>query len=251
MFGRKYFLFPVMLVPVIVLSCNTAYQAQSVQYRDYRINGMGRSDSSIAQLIRPYGDSVWRSMSAVIAESETELPKQQPEGPLNNLLTDAMVAMAQQNYKVPVDAAFLNYGGIRLPALPAGKITRGKIFELSPFDNILVLLQLKGDVFQSFLDHMAAKGGWPCSGVHWQISADKKARNVRVGTAPLDPAKTYTIATVDYVANGGDDCTMLRSIPQINNGYLFRDAIIEYFSQLNHEGKKLAAKTENRVTHAE
>ncbi|MBL0145080.1 MAG: 5'-nucleotidase C-terminal domain-containing protein [Chitinophagaceae bacterium] len=44
----------------------------------------------------------------------------------------------------------MNYGGIRLPAIPAGNITRGKIFELAPFDNIIVLQKISGKTFQAF-----------------------------------------------------------------------------------------------------
>lgn len=250
MFVKKAILLPLALLPVYLLSCTTtSYQAQSVQYKDYRIDSGSLPDSSLLVLIKPYGDSVNKSINAVIAESEAELTKQQPEGTLNNLLADAMLVMAKENYKVPVDASFMNYGGIRLPALPAGNITRGKIFELSPFDNVLLLLKVRGDVLQSFLDHTARKGGWPCAGISYQVS-NGKAVNVRIGGVTLDAGKTYTIATIDYVANGGDDCSMLRNIPQVNNGYLLRDAIIAYFMQQAREGKKLSAKLENRVTNA-
>lgn len=234
----------------LAISCKTAYQAQSVQYKDYRISANGRADSALLQLIRPYADSVNKSMNDVIAVSEAELQKQQPEGTLGNVLADAMLAMARQHYKVPVDAGFINYGGIRLPSLPAGNITRGKIFELSPFDNTLVLLTIPGGVLQQLLDHISNKGGWPCAGISWQIK-NKKAVNVLIGGVPLNATKTYTISTNDYVANGGDDCSMLRTVPQTNNGYLFRDAVIAYFKQLTAEGKKISAKTENRISNAE
>ena len=54
-----------------------------------------------------------------------------------------------------------------------------------------------------------------------------------------------------YVANGGDDAEMLRNISQQNNGYLFRDGIIYYLSELNKKGIKISSKIENRVTNAE
>ena len=53
------------------------------------------------------------------------------------------------------------------------------------------------------------------------------------------------------MANGGDDCVMLKTIPQINNGYLFRDAVLDYMADINKQGKKIAATIENRVTNAE
>jgi hypothetical protein len=44
---------------------------------------------------------------------------------------------------------------------------------------------------------------------------------------------------------------MLRSIPQITNGYLMRDAIIDYIKKRKSEGKNISANIENRITNAE
>jgi 2',3'-cyclic-nucleotide 2'-phosphodiesterase (5'-nucleotidase family) len=235
---------------VLSVSCKTAYQPQSVTYVDYHLTQNGKQNDDLAKLLQPYSDSINKSMNAVVAVSETELVKNQPEGTLGNILADAMLAKAKQSYKVNIDAAFINYGGIRLNAIPAGDITRGKIFELSPFDNIIVLQKLNGKILQAFLNHISNKGGWPVSGMQWQIK-NKAAVNVLINGKPIDETAIYTVALADYVANGGDDCIMLKPVPQINNGYLFRDAILEYFADINQQGKKIVAKIENRVSNAE
>lgn len=232
------------------ISCNLSYQPQSVQYKGYQVNQGSKQDSSIIVLLKPYSDSVNSSMNEVVAVSETELSKKQPEGTLGNLIADAMLVMGEKKYSVRIDAAFMNYGGIRLPSIPAGNITRGKIFELSPFDNALIIQKLNGKVLQEFLDHVASRGGWPCAGISMQVK-DKKAINVKIGGVDLDESKIYTIANTDYVANGGDDCAMLKPIPQINNGYVFRDALFDYIKLFTTAGKKISAKIENRVTNAE
>lgn len=238
------------LITGLLFSCTLSYQAQKVQYNDYRIAAGAKQDSSMLALLRPYSDSLSKSMNDVVAVSETDLEKKQPEGSLGNFLADAMLAMAQKSYATHVDAAFINYGGIRLPSLPAGNITRSKVFELSPFDNLLIIQKINGKVLQEFLDHIAGRGGWPCSGIKMQIK-DKKAINVTIGGTPLNESATYTIANNDYVANGGDDCAMLKPIPQVSNGYIFRDAVFDYLAELMKQGKKIAAKTENRVSNAE
>jgi 2',3'-cyclic-nucleotide 2'-phosphodiesterase (5'-nucleotidase family) len=232
------------------ISCKLSYQAQSIQYKDYRLTQSSNQDSSVIALIKPYADNVNQSMHAVIAVSEMELEKKQPEGTLGNIMADAMLKMAEIKYATHVDAAFINNGGIRLPSIPAGNITRGKIFELAPFDNILVLQKLNGKVFQEFLDHIAGRGGWPCSGISMQIK-NKKAINVMIGGVPINESTIYTVANNDYVVNGGDDCLMLKPVPQMNNGYLFRDAVIDYFTQYTAAGKKISVKIENRVTNAD
>jgi 2',3'-cyclic-nucleotide 2'-phosphodiesterase (5'-nucleotidase family) len=233
-----------------LLSCKTVYQPQAVKYADYRLTPNSLQDSTVIKLLQPYADSVNKSMNTVVAVAEVELVKKQPEGTLGNILADAMLAKATQRYKTAVDAAFINYGGIRLPSIAPGNITKGKIFELAPFDNIIVLQKVSGKILQELLNHISAKNGWPVAGINWQIK-NKEAINVLVNGAPIDDMAVYTIALLDYVANGGDDCNMLRPIPQINSGYLFRDAVIDYFTDINKQGKKITAQNEKRISNAE
>ena len=247
---KKTAIFFVFLVTTFLFSCNTGYRARSVQYKDYRISNSNQPDSGLLVLLQPYTDSVNKSMNDIIAVSEIELVNKRPEGTLGNILADAALAMARINYKIKVDAGIINYGGIRLPVVVAGNITRGTVFEISPFDNVLVVLKIKGNILQQLLDHIAGSGGWPCAGLSYQIK-NKKAVNITIDGLPFNEMSLYTIATNDYIANGGDDCSMLRGQEQINNGFLFRDAVIAYFTRFTRAGKKLWVKTENRVTHAE
>ena len=75
-------------------------------------------------------------MNTVIGFSTIGLTKKLPESGLGNLIADAMKEMAQKKYATKVDAAFVNYGGIR-SYIPKGEITIGKIFEIMPFDNLI------------------------------------------------------------------------------------------------------------------
>jgi 2',3'-cyclic-nucleotide 2'-phosphodiesterase (5'-nucleotidase family) len=242
--------YSLLLAVLFAVSCKTSYQTSAVQYKDYRINTKQAGNAEINDLLKPYSDSVNKSMNDVVAVAGITLDKKQPEGTLGNLLADVMLAKAKERYKTNVDLSVVNFGGIRLPSIPAGNITRGKIFELSPFDNIIVLLKVDGKTLQQFLDTAANKGGWPIAGGTYQLKY-KRAVNVTVGAKPLQDNVEYTIALVDYLANGGDNCEMLKKIPQQNNGYLFRDAVIEYFADMQKQGKQLTSKIENRVTNAE
>lgn len=237
------------LLLAFATACTTSYQARSVQYKDYRIQ-QASSHPGVAALIKPYADSVNKSMGSVLGTAGQELEKKQPEGPLGNFLADGMLAMANQHYGTKVDAAFINFGGIRLTSIPAGPITRGKVFELLPFDNTIILQKVSGKVLQAFVNHIAGRGGWPCAGITFQLK-NKMAININVGGAPLDEMATYTIANNDYIANGGDDCNMLRNIAQQTDGYLLRTAIIDYLRGLTQKGLSVTAKIENRVSHVE
>jgi 2',3'-cyclic-nucleotide 2'-phosphodiesterase (5'-nucleotidase family) len=165
-------------------------------------------------------------------------------------MADAMFIAAEKIFGKKPDAAFMNYGGIRLNQLKAGVITTGKLYELFPFDNLLVTVTIKGTVFQQFLDHISGRGGWPVSGMTMQIK-NGKAVNVLVGGKPLNPEATYSIVVGDYTANGGDEAAMLVGLPQQNKGYLMRDAIIDYFKSFAAAGTTIVVQPENRVTNVE
>ena len=68
---------------------------------------------------------------------------------------------------------------------------------------------------------------------------------------PLDKAAIYTVASSDYIANGGNNAVMLKSIPQQNRGYLLRDALLEYIQQITSSGKPIEAKPEKRIIKAD
>lgn len=246
---QSRFLWLFLSVFIYTQSCKPVYQSQSVQFKGYRV-GNAVTDSSMSVFLKPYSDSLNKSMNAVVAVLGNDLEKSQPEGTLGNFMADAMFVAAKNIYGEAPDIAVMNYGGIRLPVVKAGSITRGKLFELFPFDNVLVLLKLKGDVLQQFLDHIAGRGGWPVSGMTMQMQ-NKKAVNVIIGGKPIDPAKTYTVALGDYTANGGDDAAMLKGILQLNKGYLMRDAIIDYFSSFQKAGKTIYVQKEKRVSNVE
>jgi len=239
----------ILLLLITGLSCNTAYQSQSLQYKTYRVNSSLPKDSSIITFLKPYSDSVNKTMNEVVGYAEMDLEKKQPESTLGNFISDAFLTMAKEKYNTQVDISFINFGGIRLTQLPAGNVTNGKIFELMPFDNLLILQKVKGDVLQQLLDLTAERGGWPMAGLAMQIK-DNKAINVMIGGQPLDPNRNYTIANSDFIANGGDNADMLRPVPQISNGYLMRDAIFDYIKKLKSQGKNISANIEKRVSDA-
>lgn len=230
----------------LLVGCARHYQPSSVQYEQLRITEQAKKDTALLSMLSPYSLAVNEQMLKVIGEIAGPLEKKLPESSLGNLMADAMKDAAEKLYGIKVDAAFINYGGIRINQVPAGKLTLNQVFEMMPFDNQLVVQELPGDVFQQFLDTVANRGGWPGSGIQYVIRK-RKATEVLIGGIPLDPAKRYIVANSDYVVNGGDNCTMLKSYPQQNKGYLVRDGLISYFSSITARGEKISAKIENRV----
>jgi 2',3'-cyclic-nucleotide 2'-phosphodiesterase (5'-nucleotidase family) len=246
---RSPFFFPAVLL-LVLWSCNTIYAPQSLQHHQYRVSDSQPKDTAVLDFLQPYSEQVNKTMNEVVGVAARSLEKKQPEGILGNFMVNAFLVMAAEKYNMPVDVALMNHGGIRLTQLPAGPVTIGKIYELMPFDNVLLLQKMSGKVLQQFLDLTAAKGGWPVAGLTMQIR-NGKAVNVTIGGKPIDPAGVYTVANSDFLANGGDNAEMFRGVPVISNGYLMRDALVDYIRKQKKEGKDIDAQIENRVTYAE
>ncbi len=188
-------------------------------------------DKQVLDLIAPYKAQFEAEMSEVVGVTAYELLKQKPEGKLNNFLADAVLQACQNLNKNPIDFCVLNYGGIRLPALPEGNISKSMIYELLPFDNYMVVLNMTPEMLQQLFDHIVAKGaGWPISKqVHFKLdSVNQQASNIKINNEDIGSKQNYQVLMPDYIANGGDDCRMLKSIPQHNLNILIRDAMLSY-----------------------
>ncbi len=235
---------------VLLMGNLVALSAQTVMVvpQTYPIGLNVPKDSGLSTMLSTYKDSVTKVMGKVIGFSTYGMYKKQPESGLGNLMADATKTIAEQVYGQKVDAAFLNYGGIR-SYLPKGDITVGNVFELMPFDNLLVIQKVRGDSLQQLLNHMANRKGWPISGITFVIDSNM-AKKVVIGTKQLYADSIYSIANSDYTANGGDNVTMLKPFKPINNGYLLRDAIMNYIKMWTELGHPIDAKPEKRIIYA-
>ncbi len=244
----KTYIYFIIIFAALGAACKSLrYQTSRIEYTQYELDALKMgSNSALDSMLKPYGDSVDKAMNVYLGTLSSTLVKASPNGTLGLFITDAYLTQAQLKFNRKVDVAIMNSGGIRLNSLEAGPVTRGKIFELMPFDNLMVLLELKGSLLKNLFDQHASKGGWPISGATYTI-ASQKAENILIDGKPLDLEKTYTIATSDYVANGGDENNLLVSIPQINIGYLQRDALIEYTTSFGLQQKNIPLPDSNRI----
>jgi 2',3'-cyclic-nucleotide 2'-phosphodiesterase (5'-nucleotidase family) len=184
-------------------------------------------------------------MNVVIGYNDALLERKSQGNTLGFFITDAYLEMARQKFDPKVDAAFMNSGGIRLPEMPAGAITQGKIFELMPFDNLMVLLKVKGSLLKQYLDTLAADEGVIESGITMQI-VNKTTQQVFVGGKPLDLNGDYTIVHSDYIAMNSN---LLKNIHRNNNGYLLRDALLDYVKFINGQNKRVTVTNTERVSY--
>lgn len=242
---KNFVFYPLIISALFALACNTSYKAESVHYSYYRIVQNADQSKPIASLMKPYGDSVNIKMNVVIGYNETKLERKKQSDLLGYFMTDAYLQMAKQKFTQQIDAAFMNSGGIRLPDLPAGAITQGKIFELMPFDNLMMLVKIKGSLLKQYLDTLAAGDGVIESGITMQI-VNKTAQQVMIGGKPLDKEAEYTIVHSDYVINNSP---LLKNLDRKTNGYLLRDALIDYVKSFNARGKKITISNTDRINY--
>lgn len=248
---KKYlhFLLIVSLIGVQFTGFAQQYRAAEVAYKQYTVSAGKEADSAVLNFLKPYADSLNKILAQVIGFSTATLYNKQPEGPLGNFAADAMRVMATQAFKRKVDVAVINSGGLRAH-LPKGEITLKHVYDVMPFDNLIVLQELNGVQLKSFLDHTANRGGWCVSGITMTIR-NRQADSIYINGAPLDANATYVVANTDYIAGGGDYSDMLKGIRMLNIGYLYRDAIVEYILMLTKQGKAISAQLEKRVTNAD
>lgn len=243
---KKIFAFSFLLF--LLASCQKSFSLVSIEDSQQKFTTVYTEvDSSIEREIEPYRKELEKSMSGVLAVANKDLPKAKPESLLGNLLADATLAMAAKYTQSSIDVGIMNYGGIRVPSISKGPVTLGNVYEVMPFDNFLVVLELDGKTLQAVFDKIASVGGWPISGASFIIK-DGNAHFVKVNNERIIETKIYRVAISDYLANGGDNLSLLKGIPQENTNVLLRDAFIAYFTLLNDQGKNLDAQIENRIT---
>lgn len=226
-------------IALLLGSLNGTGQNVTISHYGYRINDTLRKDSAMLRFLSYYKDSITGSMGKVIGFSPSAMYKKQPESSLGNWMADAIRTQAEKIFGTKVDAAFLNYGGIR-SYISKGDVTVGKVFELIPFDNLLVLQKVRGDSLASFFELMARKGGWPMSGSAMKIE-NHRPKDILVNGKSLINDSIYTIANSDYLANGGDNASMLKCFKTINKGVLLRDALIEHIKETTQAGNPVEA----------
>lgn len=236
---------------ILILASAGCTSVQHVSKSDIRYETISASnapetDESITALIAPYKQELDVQMNVVIGNVRHEMTKKKPESTLGNWVCDAMLAGAKKE-GYPVDFAVANYGGLRIPYLTAGPLTTGAIFELSPFDNMLVILEMPGVILDSLLQQIASSEGWPVSKGLRMVIDDHQMVSCEINEEPFDPARTYHVAMPDYIANGGDGLSVLIPLSRVQTGKLLRDALIEHAKETTQQGQDITASIEGRI----
>ncbi len=255
----KHYLIYIASLCLLFSSGCGSLSAPSVQPRLYNITkdmnaGDGaqvQGDDGTAKMtatIAPYKAQLDAKMNRQLATLATPLTKEGAESTIGNWMADLMMAAAKDRFP-DRDIAFAtgNSGGIRVREIGTGPLLVSEIYEMMPFDNELVLLDLSGAEMKAFISHIANSGGWPVS-EELSVQLRKEQLMVKVSGQEIDPSARYLVATVDYVANGGSGSSMVKGKPQIASNEKVRDLLIEYAAKatapisIKAEGKRMSLR---------
>ena len=225
---------------LLVSGCRAPLLSPAVQPRYYKVNDKvevneaGPDDVARAQVqrmvetIAPYKAQLDAKMNRVLATVKIPLEKGAPESTLGNWTADLLARAATAKYPDrEIAFATLNQGGIRVSGIGSGPLLVSEIYELMPFDNTLVLMDLNGKELREFISHIANSGGWPVSG-GLSVSKGTDGLAMLVQGQPIKPKQRYVIALPDYVANGGSGASMLKDKPRTQSNLLIRDLFVEF-----------------------
>jgi len=233
---------------LLLFSCRSTNYLTSIDANKQTVNAeVATEDPAINALIQPYKKQLDEQMDEVIGHTAVDLKKKRPESTLGNWMTDAIQRQAEKQLENPIAFTVQNQGGIRITKISKGAISRGKIFELMPFDNVVVILSLDSVEVQELVQHIVQSDGWPISHSLKVVQDSMEALAIAIYDKPLKRDTLYQVALPDYVANGGSDSGFLIGKPQQKLDLFIRDALINDLEELTAEGKVIESAIEGRL----
>lgn len=196
-----------------------------------------KPDEEIKEMVRKYEAKITPTVNKVVGTAVTDITStrnKNGESALGNLIADS------QRTAMNSDFAFMNPSGIR-GDIEAGEVTWGELFTIQPFKENLVQLTLTGDQIRRLLNQQWQQQGivrmLQISGLKytWNGTRDigNKIINIfRTDGTPIDPKAKYTVTVNSYLANGGDNFTVLLEGTDKVDGPVDIDVFENYLKQL-------------------
>ena len=214
-------------------------------------------DRAIAAKVKGYEKFLSKELDIEIGKTLSELDSRKKtvrteEAAIGNLITDAM------RDGVDADIGLTNGGGIRAKKIyaPGTMLTRRDFLKELPFGNVVVKLSLTGaqvwDVLENGVSEIEQQSGrFPqVSGMSFTYNPKAKAGarvvSVKIGSQSLNKGQTYTMATNEYMASGGDGYSVLKKAKVIinaSNATIMASMVMDYI-----KGKgSVSPKVEGRI----
>lgn len=229
----------------VTLDLDNGHATEKLIRVDKRLDD--RINPATAKLIEPYRKGVDSLMNVRIGTTAEAYPLEKTG--LVNLASDMVLTIGRELTGKPMDLSIMNIGGVR-SGWTKGALTKGQVINTFPFDNRVRVLEIKGSDLREAFDVMAARGG---DGVSANVDAaydpaTGKCTSITINGKPLDDDATYLLATIDYLANGGDYMSSLtRAKTLATSDVVLYDDFIRLISTPPMKGMKLQPDDTRRM----
>lgn len=238
------------LALLILLLCLTGLSAKVTMKAYTRMEVDNRYDTlapaNLDKIMQSYKVRLDQVVNRPIGTSALYMESKAPESLLSNFLSDQLWLKAAEFCPEGVDLAIINFGGIRAP-LPLGPLTVGDIYRIMPFENEMVVLELKAADLLTVLTKMAADDGEGISNIKMDV-LNGKIISLLIAGKPFDETRTYRIATIDYLADGNSGMIPFKNaVKRIDTHLKLRDAYISQIEKLTAQGKVVTSELDGRI----
>lgn len=232
----------ILLVGVCLLFSGCAFLSQSSQ-ETKQVSAYPEPDPEIAEKLDAYRVVLEEEVGQKVATVADTLRFGKPEGPLNNLVADALRFRASSELRTFVNVGIIGEDPFKLFLLP-GELTLGDVYEFIPYDNHLVVLSMDGTRLRSLIEQVATIGGAPLSGVRFRIDENGHPKGVLVNSEVLKPEREYLVATSSRAADGNGKFAALWNIEnRMDLDVTLQDLYADYFKNQ----VILTASTDGRI----
>lgn len=252
----------------IDVTLNRVTKDMTVQHIE-NVNNLQSADDApdLVELIEKYDTLSAPLANAIIGTITADITRTNNaagESALGDVIADAQLAATSSAGTGNAVIAFMNPGGIRddLDFVGAGpdldgEVTYGEAFSVQPFGNSLVTMTLTGTQIDTLLEQqfdnpdpgamrvLQVSNGFTYT---WDASAPTGAKvdiaSIALGGVPIDPSASYRVTVNSFLADGGDNFTILRDGTDRLGGEVDLDALVTYFGN----NSPVAPGPQNRIT---
>ncbi len=194
-------------------------------------------DAGTAELVARWAKDVADAARAPVGASASKLGKQRAgESAIGSLVADVMRSATR------AEVGLQNNTSLRAE-LPEGPVTYATIYQILPFENVIVTLELTGHEIRRVLEEgLAGDQAIQVSGIRYRFDLGRPAgsRVTELTDAdrnPLDEARTFRVACNNFMADGGDDLqTLTTGRARVDTDIRVRDALAAEVRERSRSG---------------
>ena len=231
----KKFIIPFLTITLLISCKSEPYVLTKIEGKLLPVNSEIEENKDITKFIEPYKNHVEKEMNTVLSYTPITLTRTDAplESSLGNLMADLCYEIANPVFNSrtgkDIDFAMFNYGGIRA-GIQQGNITNSTAFQLMPFENSLVVVEMNADKIKELIQYLIAENRAHPLSKHINLTVKNDNYTVTINSKPLNNSETYYVLTSDYLQNGGDNMNFFKNPKNLYNlDYKVRNAIIDYF----------------------